>query len=51
MEKLAAAMDAEWRLPHWAGDLYGPNGEGRGDLARLLASSGMRWEEQGSTAC
>lgn len=45
VEKLAAQMDADWPLPPWARDLYGPNGEGRGDLVRLLAYTGMRFEE------
>jgi len=45
VEKLACAMDALWPLPKWARDLYGPEGQGRGDLVRLLAFSGKRWEE------
>lgn len=45
VEELACALDEAWPLPGWAEGLYGPNGEGRGDIVRLLAFSGMRWEE------
>lgn len=45
VERLAQALDQAWPLPHWARDLCGPGGEGRGDIVRLLAFSGMRWEE------
>lgn len=45
VEKLARALDESWPLPAWANDLYGPEGQGRGDIVRLLAFSGMRWEE------
>lgn len=45
VEQLAAAMDETWRLPKWASDLYGPNGEGRGDLVRVLAFTGCRFAE------
>lgn len=45
VEILARALDKSWPLPKWAQDLYGPEGQGRGDIIRLLAYSGMRWEE------
>lgn len=45
VERLARAMDRVWRLPPWARDLAGPNGEGRGDFIRLLEYTGLRWEE------
>ncbi|WP_203685255.1 tyrosine-type recombinase/integrase, partial [Actinoplanes siamensis] len=45
METLAAALDEVWPLPRWASDLTGPNGEGRGDILRFAAFTGMRWEE------
>jgi integrase len=45
METLAAALDKVWPLPVWARDLTGPNGEGRGDILRFAAFTGMRWEE------
>src|SRR5664280_2389234 len=44
-EKLAAALDEVWALPRWARDLAGPNGEGRGDVARLITYTGLRFEE------
>src|SRR5664280_429635 len=45
VERLARALDTVWKLPLWAKDLYGPNGEGRGDILRLFEYSGMRVEE------
>ncbi|MEV4274934.1 tyrosine-type recombinase/integrase [Actinoplanes xinjiangensis] len=45
METLAAALDKVWPLPPWARDLTGPEGEGHGDIPRLTAFTGMRWEE------
>ncbi|BAL91943.1 hypothetical protein AMIS_67230 [Actinoplanes missouriensis 431] len=45
MEGLAARLDSEWLLPRWTRDLTGPNGEGRGDILRLAAYTGLRWEE------
>ncbi len=50
VEKLARALDELWPLPSWARDLYGPAGEGRGDIVRLIAYSGMRWEETAALA-
>lgn len=49
METLAQAMDRSWPLPTWAADLYGPNGEGRGDGLRLIAYTGVRFEELAAT--
>ncbi|MET0435194.1 MAG: hypothetical protein ABW025_13590, partial [Cellulomonas sp.] len=43
IEALARAMDRTWPLPPWADDLYGPNGEGRGDLVRLMSWTGLGW--------
>ena len=40
VERLARAMDRSWRLPKWAADLYGPGGEGKGDILRLMAHTG-----------
>ena len=45
VEKLAAAMDTTWPLPTWCADLVGPNGEGHGDFVRLIAYTGLRFEE------
>jgi integrase len=45
METLATALDKVWPLPRWASDLTRPNGEGRGDILRFAAFTGMRWEE------
>ncbi|WP_375425552.1 tyrosine-type recombinase/integrase [uncultured Friedmanniella sp.] len=45
VEKLASALDLLWPLPKWAADLYGPNGEGNGDLVRIIAYTALRIEE------
>jgi integrase len=45
LDRLAQALDEVWPLPRWGADLKGPNGEGRGDVIRLAAYTGMRWEE------
>jgi hypothetical protein len=45
VEKLAAAMDTEWSLADYEKHLYGPNGEGNGDLVRAIAYLGPRWSE------
>lgn len=45
VEALASAMDKSWPLPTWCADLAGPNGEGHGDIVRLIAYSGLRFEE------
>ncbi|NHT16864.1 hypothetical protein [Cellulomonas sp. IC4_254] len=45
VEALATAVDQTWPMPRWAADLYGPGGEGRGDIVRLLAQSGRRLPE------
>lgn len=50
IEHFARAMDRTWPLPSWANDLYGPNGEGRGDVVRLVARTGLRWSEAVETA-
>lgn len=44
-EALAVALDQTWPLPRWCRDLTGPNGEGYGDLVRLLVYTGVRISE------
>jgi hypothetical protein len=50
VERLARAMDRSWPLPRWAAGLYGPGGEGKGDILRLMAYTGLRFEELAALA-
>ncbi|MCL8027345.1 site-specific integrase [Nocardioides bruguierae] len=38
-------MDETWLLPNWCRDLTGPNGEGWGDIVRLMVDTGLRISE------